>query len=272
MEANKILRSDLLDIIFEGKNKSYGAYDLRRTYNSRLSKALISTFILLALVFIGTVLAGTSGKKDLTIDVGPDIDLHNVREELHTPPVVLLPKAPIVNQVRFVKPIVVNDNNVKPYERIEDINEDQVISSETIKSDITDHVIQAPVTDQNSNITEIPVKKNDEPSIFTKVEIDAEFPGGISAWRNYLEKNLDHDIAINNGAPEGTYTVMVRFIVSKDGVISDVVSETKWGYGLEEEAIKIIKKGPKWIPAIQNGQQVNAYRNQPITFVVSGNN
>lgn len=273
MEANNILRSDILDIIFEGKNKLYGAYDLRKTYNNRLVKALSATFILLLLFFAGALLAGNSGKKEFVIDVGPDIDLHNVRDEIKpTVPEVLTPKVPVENQVRFVKPIVVDNDKVKPDEIVKNINDDQVISSQTIKSENTVHVIQAPITDLQSGINEIPAKRNEEPSIYAKVEIDAEFPGGFSAWRNYLEKNLDADIAINNGAPEGTYTVKVRFVVSKDGTISNVVSETKLGYGMEEEAVKIISKGPKWIPAIQNGQQVNAYRDQPITFVVSGGN
>jgi protein TonB len=73
---------------------------------------------------------------------------------------------------------------------------------------------------------------------------------------------------VDNGAQPGTYQVVVRFIVSKDGSISDVVAETKHGYGMEEEAIRVIKKGPNWTPAQQNGRFVNAYRRQPITFQV----
>ena len=68
--------------------------------------------------------------------------------------------------------------------------------------------------------------------------------------------------------PEGTYTVYVQFVVSKDGSISDVKALTNHGYGMEAEAMRVIKKGPKWVPAVQNGRQVNAYRKQPITFVV----
>ena len=57
-------------------------------------------------------------------------------------------------------------------------------------------------------------------------------------------------------------------VVAKDGTISDVVAETKHGFGMEAEAVKIIKKGPKWTPALQNGRNVNAYHRQPITFIV----
>jgi protein TonB len=70
MEANKILNADLLDIIFEGKNKSYGAYELRKTYASRLKKALAATFITLAVILVGSVLANkvsSTGKEDIDV-------------------------------------------------------------------------------------------------------------------------------------------------------------------------------------------------------------
>ena len=129
-------------------------------------------------------------------------------------------------------------------------------------------IVQAPVEDKGSQITEAP-KNDDEDKIFTKVENEAAFPGGDAAWRRFLEKNLNPSTPIDNGAPEGTYQVIVRFIVSKDGSISDVQAETKHGFGMEDEAVKVIKRGPKWTPALQNGRNVNAYRRQPITFVVS---
>ena len=101
-----------------------------------------------------------------------------------------------------------------------------------------------------------------------KLRNEAAFPGGQQAWVRYLQKNLNANAPVDNGASPGTYQVIVKFIVSKDGSISDVQAETKHGYGMEDEAVKIIKRGPKWTPALQNGRNVNAYRRQPITFVV----
>ena len=109
----------------------------------------------------------------------------------------------------------------------------------------------------------------DTMKIFSKVEIDAGFPGGVTAWREYLEKNLKADVPAKKKAPAGTYTAVVRFIVSKDGTISDIEPETNVGYGMENEVMRVIKKGPKWTPAAQDGKKVNAYRRQPITFVIS---
>jgi len=106
-------------------------------------------------------------------------------------------------------------------------------------------------------------------SVFTREEKEAEFPGGSKGWRAYLERNLDPNVPVNRKAPPGIYQVSVMFIVQKDGSITDVTAQTSYGYGMEEEAIRVIKKGPKWIPALQYGRNVRAYRIQPLTFVVS---
>jgi hypothetical protein len=105
--------------------------------------------------------------------------------------------------------------------------------------------------------------------IFEKVDIEAAFPGGDQAWRMYLERNVNAQVASDNGAPDGAYTVIVQFVVDKEGNISNVRALTKHGYGMEKEVVRIITNGPKWVPAMQNGQTVKAYRKQPVTFVVT---
>lgn len=110
---------------------------------------------------------------------------------------------------------------------------------------------------------------SDTMKIFSKVEIEAGFPGGVTAWREYLEKNLKADVPAKKKAPAGMYTAVIRFIVAKDGTISDIQPETNVGYGMENEVMRVIRKGPKWTPASQDGKKVNAYRRQPITFVIS---
>jgi periplasmic protein TonB len=101
-----------------------------------------------------------------------------------------------------------------------------------------------------------------------KVDKEADFKGGVNEWRNYLTHNLDASIPIENNAPHGTYEVLVKFIVNKDGSITNVTPLTHFGYGMENEAVRIIKRGPKWIPASQNGQYVKSYKIQPVTFVL----
>ncbi len=102
----------------------------------------------------------------------------------------------------------------------------------------------------------------------TKIEIEAEYPGGVAAWKKFLEKNLDPGVTAKNNAPVGKYSAMAIFIVDKDGSLSDVKALTKLGYGIEEEMLRVISKSGKWTPASQDGKPVKAYRKQPLTFMV----
>ena len=109
--------------------------------------------------------------------------------------------------------------------------------------------------------------------IFTKVDVEASFPGGENEWRNYLKKNLKinkvaDEVTIPRGKKELKQTIIVKFIVDKTGNIRDVsVENPEAEPNCIAEAMRIIKVSPKWVPAQQNGRVVNAYRRQPITFV-----
>lgn len=105
-------------------------------------------------------------------------------------------------------------------------------------------------------------------NISQRAEHDAMFPGGDVAWIKYIQDNVDPDVPVRNKAKKGVYQVIILFRVKLDGTISNINAETNYGYGMEEEAIRVIKNSPKWIPAFQNGRNVSAYRRQPITFKV----
>lgn len=102
-----------------------------------------------------------------------------------------------------------------------------------------------------------------------KPDVEAVFPGTIVDWRNFLRNNFDERVPYFNSAPIGRYKVIVRFIVDVDGTISDVMAETNNGYGMEKEAIRVIKISPKWIPGKVNGVPVKTRLYQPFTFVVN---
>ena len=273
MEANKILSADVLDIIFDGKNKDYGAYELRKTYNRRITRALIITGSVALLALLSSILSSTMKEKaDKKLKMN-EMTIQDVKQEekkaIPPPPPPPPPKQepPKVEMKQFTPPVIKKDEEVEkpppPQEELKEAKID-VVSQEGIK----DEGIAAPIDiDQGKQIVEVK-KEDDENKIFDKVEIEASFPGGDSKWRQYLERNANGQVATDNGAPEGTYTTVVQFVVDKEGNISDVRALTNHGYGMEEEAIRVIKKGPKWSPAVQNGRQVKAYRKQPITFRV----
>ncbi|MDQ6756688.1 MAG: energy transducer TonB [Bacteroidota bacterium] len=109
-------------------------------------------------------------------------------------------------------------------------------------------------------------QKIDSPAnkIFTKVDVEASFPGGDAAWNKYISNAFkEADINFKN-ADEGTCNV--RFIVDKHGNISDVQAMNMKKTRLAKFAVEVIANGPKWKPALQNGKFVNAFRLQPITL------
>jgi protein TonB len=118
-----------------------------------------------------------------------------------------------------------------------------------------------------------PVKQEEDyDKLFTSVQIESEFPGGAGAWSKYVERNLNSEVPKDNGAPAGKYTVEVSFVVDKEGNISSANGVMLSGgsdYGTIEEAIRVIKKGPKWKPGVQNGIQVKSTKKQKITFVIT---
>lgn len=273
MDANKILSSDMLDLIFEGRNKDYGAYALRKTYNKRITVALLITASVALLALLGSVLASSLKDSDEGKIEFKEVTIQTLKEEEPKvepppPPPPKPPDPPKIEMKQFTPPKVVPDEQVQePPPTQEELKEVKIdlVSQEGIK----DEGIVAPsVIDDGKGVVEVK-KEEDENRIFEKVEIEASFKGGESAWRKFLERNLNPNVPVDNGAPEGVYTVYVQFVVSKDGSISDVRPLTNHGYGMEGEAVRVIKKGPSWTPAVQNGRQVNAYRKQPITFQVT---
>lgn len=104
--------------------------------------------------------------------------------------------------------------------------------------------------------------------VFSKVEKEANFPGGLPGWRNYLIKNLNADVPIKNRAPVGKYTVLVQFKVCTDGSLCDIEAINNPGFGLTDEAIRVIKESGNWVPAEQFGRKVKSIYKQPISFMV----
>ncbi len=131
-------------------------------------------------------------------------------------------------------------------------------------------VIEIYLKNETVSIKEVRIEevKTNYDIIFDKPEIEAAFPGGDAIWRRYLERTLNAQIPSDKKAPDGQYTVIVQYKVDKEGNISNISALTNHGYGMEQEVIRVVAKGPKWQPAIQNGRTVASIRKQPVTFVV----
>jgi protein TonB len=262
MNANQILSADLLDLVFNDRNKAYGAYELRKSYDLRIKKALGITGLVLLLGVGGHLMAGTGNKPDKEkfkiTSVGPTvIPIPDEPPPPPPPPPVVQPR---VQTIQWTTPVIVDEAPTPP-PTIADVVEAR-IDVTTTEGTPDDGIVKPSDVDGGASIIEQQVVKQDE--IWGgPIEIDASFKGN---WIKFLERNLRPDVPAENGAPPGIYRVVIQFVVDLEGKISDIKPLTNYGYGMEEEAIRVIKKADKWEPAVQNGRHVKTYRKQPITF------
>jgi protein TonB len=284
MEVNKILSTDLLDLIFEGRNKEYGAYELRKKYNKRLTLALVITASLALLILLGSFIANVAADRAKGKVEVKEVQLAEIKQEEQKneppppPPPPQPPDPPKVEMAKFTPPKVVKDEEVKEDEKPPEVEklEDTKIGNVNQEGTKDEGIVAPPVEDKGA-VVEAP-KQDDEDKVFQKVEIDAEFPGGTSGWTKYVTREIERNIdELTDDGKSGTTVVL--FIVDKEGAVSDVRALPCGEAGvpnclgpgskLAEIAVNAIRKGPKWKPAVQNGRNVKAYRRQPVTFQLS---
>jgi len=275
MEAKKVLNASLLDIIFDGMNKEYGAYELRKNYNKRLIEAIIGVIIVTLLVFVVAFLFNQSKQVNNQAFLVKDVQLEEITAEkkIESPPPPPPPKPPDppkVEMAKFTPPKIVKDDEVKAEERPPEMEKLEDTKIGTMNQEgVKDDGIVPPVgaSDDGKGIIEAPKAKpaEDYEKTFLKVEIESEYPGGAAAWKRYLNKNFHYPEDGLSNEIQGI--VIVQFIVDKEGNVSDVqaVSGPEEG-GLREEAIRVIRKSGTWIPAVQNGRKVKSYKRQPVIF------
>jgi len=269
MDTNKILSADLLDLIFDDRNKEYGAYELRKTYQRRVAKSLIFTGLFVALTCTGVVLANKLEPKERGQFEIRQVDLESIEPEVKEPEPIPEPprrqEPPQVQSEQLTQLTVVADNEViDPPPTQDDLKNSRIDLVD--RDGVIDEGIATPQNlDEGKEIIETNVSKTPE-GPFERVEVDAIFEGN---WEKFLVRNLNAQTPVDNNAPAGNYKVLIKFVVDIDGTVSDIKPLTNLGYGLEQEAIRVLKKAKKWIPAIQNGRHVKAYRIQAITFLVN---
>lgn len=275
--------SEILDIIFEQRNKTYGAYQLRQSYGERMRNSLgISLFICLCFIFFifrfGANPSITSTEKGIITEV-MEVDKEQfmpkkLPEQPKQPEAQSSVPPPSAPTNRFVDPVVKPDESVKNEEKM--TAQKDIIHQPDTKTN-TEGDPNKPVTDNKENkpaTTDKPtapvVEKttktvNNPPIIHTFAEVMPEFEGGQKALMKYLAKHIKYpSVAIENQI-EGT--VFVEFIVNEDGNVSSPrVVRGNLGGGCEEEALRVIGKLPKWKAGKQNGKAVKVRYTVPVKF------
>ena len=253
-----ILKDQWLEIVFEGRNKVYGAYELRKSNPKTTVRALI----------IGSVLFGFAIAAPLLINMLPDSQddttldtkITTVKlppkqkplENIPPPP----PPPPKVDQVKFVKPVVAKADEVtEEPPKIVDIK-DKKLGAETVKGDPDAELTVEPVGNGPADIV-------DDNNIYNTagIEVKPDFPGGMAKFYKFVGNNY------RSPEEEGLAgKVYVTFVVEKDGSLTDIKVVRDIGYGTGKEAIRVLKSCPKWNPGEQNGKKVRVLYSLPITI------
>jgi periplasmic protein TonB len=264
MTSHEILKADLLDILFDNRNKQYGAYTLRRQYDSRLSMALgialSSIFLLLFFLKPGTSETKyVESEKNVVrlIDI-PPIPPKIPETPVHpTPPPQDVAKSSLTEKILLVEDPDPN-KELKPMDEIKLT----AISSSNEEGRIVPE-IQTVTKPEQSNTSQ-PTNKDDEETRFVPLEKGPEFPGGPEAWSKFLNRHLQTPADLEAGEKK---TVLISFLVDADGSVTGFKVVQSGGNAFDNEVIRVLKKMPKWKPAIQNGHPVVVPFTQPVTFV-----
>ena len=256
-----IFTNQWLDIVFEGKNKAYGAYELRKSNTKTTVRALIIGAVLFSVLvaapLIMSLLPDSSGDDDsldtkiVTMKLPPKKE--EPKKDLPPPP----PPPPKVDQVKFVKPVVAKAEEVtEEPPKITEIK-DKKLGNETIKGDPDAELTVEPVGNGPAAVVE------EDNSIYNTagIEVKPDFPGGMEKFYKFVGNN--YQVPEEEGLKGKVY---VTFVVEKDGSLTDIKVIRDIGYGTGKEAIRVLKSCPKWNPGEQNGKRVRVQYSLPITI------
>ncbi|MFM7216883.1 MAG: energy transducer TonB [Bacteroidota bacterium] len=256
---NDAVNPDRIDLVFENRNKEYGAYVIRKRYERLLVRAFAITLlaILLAIVIpkIASMLSKVVSDSDnamteaITLAEPPPID------KTTPPPPPVIPPPPVQQTIKFTPPKVVKDEEVQePPPTQEEVKETQV---STVTQEGNKDVVDVP---------EDPVVSDDDGKIFTVVEEMPTFPGGEEKLFEYLRKNIKFPPVARENGIQGR--VFVTFVVDKDGKVKDARVLRGVGGGCDEEALRVIRNMPDWKSGKQNGRPVSVQYNLPVNFTL----
>ena len=254
------------DLVFEGRNQAYGAYQLRKGTSKRNIWSIIIVALAAVLLYLGLTLQHMA-EANRTVENTQAIELATLenkkKEQIKVEPEKILEK--VKSSVKFTDPVIKKDNLVK--------EEDEIKLDEVEKSN---KAIGALTVDGNDEVggevlkikeeiaAPAPPRPVEENKIHEIVEQMPSFPGGMGALMSWLGQNIKYPVIAAETGVQGR--VIVQFVVEKDGSITDVKIAKSVDPSLDKEATRVIKSMPHWIPGRQNGSPVRVRYTVPVTF------
>lgn len=262
-----ILKQEWIDVVFSGRNKAYGAYELRKANPRNTNRALLFGVIFFVLVIslktIINMIDGFIPKADEKVKMTEVILTPPPPEKKDVPPPPPPePPKPKQDMVKFPPLVVKPDIEVKEDPPTQEELKVADPGPKDQKGDPNAEIrIDEPVG--NSDIKQV---TEDENKVFVSVETNPEFPGGLDKFGKYLYDNIKYPGVDRENNIQGK--VYVQFVVEKDGSLTDISAIRGPSNTLKEEAVRVVKKSPKWKPGIQNGRPVRVQYTVPINFTL----
>ena len=274
MSKIDLISSDWVDLVFEGRNKAYGAYRLRKSTTKRNILAMVAVVILLIVAFIILTVKNFVDEQRAKVAMTQVAELTNYKQpekkaEVKQKKVEVEPERVVErvkSSIKFTAPVIKKDEEVKPDEELK--TQDELMSTKTAigtfdvkgNDDANGEVLKAKEVIAEPE----PPKHEEENKVFDIVEQQPLFPGGPAALLKYLSENTKYPVVAQENGVQGRVTV--QFVVEKDGSISDVHVLRGVDPSLDKEAVRVVKSMPRWTPGKQNGITVRVNYRVPVLF------
>lgn len=274
MSKIDLISSDWVDLVFEGRNKAYGAYRLRKSTTKRNILAMVAVVILLVVAFIILTVKNFVDEQRAKVAMTQVAELTNYKQpekkaEVKQKKVEVEPERVVErvkSSIKFTAPVIKKDEEVKPDEELK--TQDELMSTKTAigsfdvkgNDDANGEILKA----KDVIAEPEPPKHEEENKVFDIVEQQPLFPGGPAALMKYLSENTKYPVVAQENGVQGRVTV--QFVVEKDGSISDVHVLRGVDPSLDKEAVRVVKSMPRWTPGKQNGITVRVNYRVPVLF------
>lgn len=273
MSKIDLVNNDWVDLVFQGRNQEYGAYQLRKGTSKRNVISVIIMLAAAALIYVGISLKNfieASTQKVAVTQVQEISALEKPKEKAEVKQKKVEIQQPekvverVKSSVKFTAPVIKKDDEVKPEDELK--NQDELLNTKTAIGalDVKGN------DDKDGEVLKLketvaqPEPKPEPEKVFEVVEQMPSFPGGDKALMDFLSNNVKYPVVAQENGVQGR--VMISFVVEKDGSITDVRVVRSVDPSLDKEAARVVKSMPRWIPGKQNGAAVRVKYNVPVSF------
>jgi protein TonB len=268
-----LIDNSWVDLVFEGKNHEYGAYQLRKNTGVRNAKALLVMFAIgLAIAIIVAVKGVVENAMKSSVAMETDVELSKLAEKKEAkaerkdePKNEKIEVERVKSSIKFTAPVIKKDSEVKPEEELksqDELNKDKTaIGAFDVKGN---DEAGGTVLKAVEEIAQPEPKHEEENKVFDVVEQMPSYPGGMGALMSWLSQNIKYPVIAAENGVQGR--VIVQFIVEADGTVSNTKVIRKVNDDLDAEAVRVVGTMPKWKPGMQKGEPVRVKYTLPITF------